>query len=79
MSKKQPKLTPWFPGSVKPARKGVYERKDGINLRCYAKWNGSKWMSYKWTVLEADVSTYETLWPNLKWRGLAEKPKAVKP
>lgn len=38
------RVTDWFPGSVKPARRGVYERRDDIDLWDFALWDGRRWM-----------------------------------
>lgn len=42
MSTKQ-KLTPWFPGSVKPVRRGLYERKNSLYGTKMGYWNGHEW------------------------------------
>jgi hypothetical protein len=65
------KRTKWFPASIKPVRKGVYERKYywGVD---YAYWNGSDWCAsgetpgaaYCWRHLLSDFF--------LPWRGLTE-------
>jgi len=40
----KPAVTPWFPGSVKPVREGVYERRMGsTSMLRYSHWNGAKW------------------------------------
>lgn len=71
------KLTPWFDGSVKPVRPGVYER-DGLRQLgsiVYSRWTGDRWLlsanSLDGAYLFICTSDYQTL----KWRGLAEEPK----
>jgi hypothetical protein len=69
------KLTPWFPGHVKPVHHGIYETdadtEDGAP--CYQSWNGLWWgWCSSWSDFAVDSpSTYQT--PN--WRGLAKAPK----
>jgi len=73
------KLTAWYPGTVKPVRKGVYIASVGKN-KFFRYWNG-RW----WSV--GTFFPYLTGWPNsespkygdkqdqahIKWRGLTEK------
>jgi len=85
MSKK-PKLTPWFNGSIAPARPGVYERRmphgeSPDDPSCYggfAYWNGSAWAG-SWDELQMAVDhSHELsgfrLTNESVWRGLAENP-----
>jgi hypothetical protein len=65
-------LTDWFPGSVKPVRKGVYQReytygKAKFPFYCY--WNGKQWHASANTV---DGAACNFLAPNqsLPWRGV---------
>lgn len=71
------KLTPWFPGNVKPVRVGVYERKPteftGLGGK-YSFWNGNKWLLSAETIQEAAeegcwVWSFEQKTP---WRGVAK-------
>lgn len=63
-SMKVRKLTDWFPGDVKPARKGIYQRDYGIDsIEDY--WSGRVWRY-------AENGTV-CLSQNRPWRGLAEK------
>lgn len=80
MSKK-PKLTPWFPGDVKPARPGVYERCYAQDMpgemqpmKCYCYWNGKQWMTYESTPEAAAREVVVSDWQHEWWRGLAEQP-----
>jgi hypothetical protein len=62
----EPELTDWFPVSIKPVRKGVYEilTKESINWPYPNKglWDGKKWNFLDHTVTD--------------WRGLAKDPGA---
>lgn len=74
------KLTPWYPGHIKPARSGVYQQ-----LACkqigYMRWDGLRW--YLWDQSK-EVAT-RCAWPadlayqNDPWRGLAEDPSESGP
>lgn len=73
-----PKLTPWFPGDVKPARVGVYERKTrrGMTYR-YSFWSGVNWMlSGATPVIAADHGGGKSTSQHDEWRGLAIDPRA---
>ena len=72
MSKEQPKLTPWFPASVKPAREGVYQcNYDGSAIfRLFLR---GDWYCYGHTAEEA-ARTRVRSDNAAKWRGLAVKP-----
>lgn len=70
-------LTDWFPEDVKPVRKGVYERDyrhSGMEFQ-FCLWNGKCWGEGCRTVRLAEQSRLASLWPDLPWRGLAEKPE----
>lgn len=67
-------LTDWFPGSVKPVRKGVYQReyiygKAKIPTFCY--WDGKQWYAGAHTV-DGAACNFPLLAPNqsLRWRGV---------
>jgi len=83
MSESKIKLTPWYPGNVKPARAGVYEVKRRI-ARCaiYRYFDGKRW--YYGGVDPKDAMYEFRIWkrfphsqtpPKQQWRGLARKPK----
>jgi len=73
MSKKL-KLTPWFPGHVKPVRDGVYEATHW-GLACLQHWNGTYWGRPGWSAKEAtDNGGDKYCYQNMEWRGLAVKP-----
>ena len=68
------KLTPWFPGSVKPAMAGVYQR-DSL-ARPYAYWTGSHWMVTENTpALAVNGRQASQFQQGPRWRGLASRPK----
>jgi len=79
MSKKQPKLTPWFPAHVRPAYVGVYEKDFGRGGgHDYQYWDGQLWR-YGSTTPKATMAKVardrDMLIPSARqWRGLAEKP-----
>ena len=79
----KPKLTPWFPAHVKPARVGVYEvdDQDGMIGPWYAYWNGRRfgWRSWKGPQ-EAYESRFDSIGLDERaiWRGLAEDPAKAK-
>ena len=65
------KLTPWFPGTVKPVRAGVYERDYGRGWRSYNYWNGEKWSSPRSVPKEAEIFKHlYSPYQNLPWRGV---------
>lgn len=67
--------TAWYPGTVKPARSGVYQRLLPIDSLFYSRWDGRRWMLGHGDLRHA--STYSSLLSNYQsapWRGLAEKP-----
>ena len=66
--------TPWFPGSTKPVRVGVYLRKVSHAWELYSYWDGKKWhvnVPYPQdaALFRGRVSTYQTL----PWCGLLEE------
>lgn len=73
------KLTPWFPGTVKPASDaehiGVYRRKLTNGDRVFARWNGRFWCCWTWSLLTAATKIGKSnVQVCAQWRGLAEKP-----
>lgn len=71
------KLTPWFPGDVKPVRPGVYQQLSGNRDEFgYQRWDGRRWCLW---CRKADDAARSRLvaasgFQNDPWRGLAEKP-----
>ena len=74
------KLTPWFPGHIKPKRVGVYQQLSAIEKRLgYQRWDGKKWSP--WFSKAEDAACYgrecapaAEEYQNDPWRGLAERP-----
>ena len=80
------RLTEWFPGEVKPALPGVYQRdyrqaknEDRIIGVAYSHWDGKQWSLFDATVIGAALSRgLSSCHLRLPWRGLAEDPSAAK-
>lgn len=76
-----PQLTPWFPGSVKPARPGVYIRRMyfGRNI-LYSRWSKGYWHLASPTIEGADAmpnhSPYQS---ECEWCGLAQPSEGGTP
>lgn len=70
------KKTPWFPGHVKPARVGVYERKWPDGERVWSVWNGRHW-GHSFILTERRVDECRFLGigmaQDIPWRGLTTK------
>lgn len=71
-----PKLTPWYPGDVKPVRIGVYRREyPNQKLPRYCLWDGARWHWCAATTQDAEgEGEYISANQNLRWRGLARNP-----
>jgi hypothetical protein len=65
------KRTKWFPASIKPVRKGVYERKYDWGVD-YAYWNGWDWGVVGKTPGEAHDRRRLLSDFLIPWRGLTE-------
>lgn len=66
--------TAWYPGTVKPARVGVYERKlfGGLHFSC---WDGQQWkLGQRGSITLAADCWLQSGYQSVPWRGLAEKP-----
>ena len=70
-----PKLTPWFPGYVQPARPGVYMREYVPWGLCFSKFKDGKWYYPGWTEQSAASQPRLSDCQSAPWRGLAEEPK----
>jgi hypothetical protein len=71
------KLTPWYPGHIKPVHIGVYQQKDGFGkVVGYQYWNGQRWGLWGSTI-ESALFQYEVSagdrWQNDSWRGLTKR------
>lgn len=71
-------LAPWFPASVKPVRKGVYNIHDRLDAddRWFSYWDGKR---FNWLSLSQDgafqMRAHRGAGSNtVQWRGLAKKP-----
>lgn len=72
------KLTPWFQGSIKPARPGVYQQHCGNGIEIgYQRWDGQHWYCWAATAEKAETTPIKAdpWFQNDPWRGLAEEPK----
>lgn len=73
MSKsKELKLTEWFPGHIKPVRKGVYQQMTGSYLG-YQYWDGQLWGRWSETPAGAYDGKSEpasSKYQNDPWRGI---------
>lgn len=66
------KKTPWFRGSVLPARRGVYERYTGISTFSY--WNGQFWGFWSFDKKSAYRNRdFASAKQRAAWRGLTTK------
>lgn len=65
-------LTPWFPGSTKPVRVGVYQRPFGdYDHPLYCWWDGKRWSAGAYTPYGAKHSRYESAdQGHMPWRGI---------
>lgn len=67
------KLTPWFPGDIKPVHIGVYQRDHSVHAQPedlgYCLWNGEIWMVWEYDIEDASKSTLVSNYQNLPWRG----------
>jgi hypothetical protein len=64
------KRTPWFPGTVKPMRVGVYEREYGEYDFLYCRWDGKYWYACAMTPKQAEKAPGLSAMQNLPWRGV---------
>ena len=69
------RLTPWFPGDVKPVRDGVYERKFLDSCGWYAMFYRGQWKSVRLSVQDAKEHRGASMQQAAYlWRGLAQDP-----
>jgi hypothetical protein len=69
-----PKLTPWFPGYIKPVRPRVYRVYWAISS-ILARFDGTRWYSGHDNLRRAATMWVPADTAPVKWRGLAEQPK----
>ena len=68
--------TPWFPGTVKPVRVGLYEARFlGSGVIYVDWWNGEQWCNAQTHKPWPEGSVGEDQWRNGEWRGLTEEAK----
>lgn len=72
------KLTPWFPGDVKPARPGAYQRRfhQGNSPIFFSRWDGETWRGVSSRPEGVAKTRASAVWMRLEWRGLAADPEA---
>ncbi len=71
----KPKLTPWFPGHIKPVRPGVYET-TAQAAPCFQFWNGHFWGCFdSRREVSAEFGRVPSDFQGVNWRGLSEPPK----
>jgi hypothetical protein len=62
--------TEWYPGEIKPIRKGVYQRSNN-DIILYSYWNGCYWCSGGDTVeLALEFKRWRAVQQCTKWRGV---------
>jgi hypothetical protein len=71
-------FTPWYPGHIKPARRGVYQQMSGAYLG-YQRWDGFKWFGWATTVEGAaqSIAPAAINYQNDDWRGLTKKGRSA--
>lgn len=69
------KRTEWFDGKVKPARRGVYERKFSFGV-LFSHWNGRYWGFCESTPKDACRLRMLRTACNVPWRGLTQPAEA---
>lgn len=76
--KKQPKLSDWINGDIKPTIKGWYERMYGSETETISKyfdyWDGKDW----WYGVGNGKKSERAILQDRNWRGLAQDPAKVK-
>lgn len=70
--------TPWFDGSVKPCRVGVYERYHPTWGTSFSAWRGAHWSYPDYTEISAENDHRVSEVQDCPWRGLAQDPKGKK-
>ena len=67
--------TPWFPGHVKPVRRGLYQRNTNLGediWPTWTLWDGKRWRMNSCNRFEAESAQLPSGWQSLPWRGLKE-------
>jgi hypothetical protein len=69
------KRTGWYPGHIKPAREGIYERERN-SIIIFSYWDGSVWCVGARSIHHANVfKYYKANYQNTPWRGLCKSPE----
>lgn len=69
--------TPWFPGDVKPAHPGVYQR-FFPHRAMFAEWTGCQWLLASSSPRAAKRRKLASgQQDTVRWRGLVRNPKAT--
>lgn len=65
-------LTAWFPGTTKPVREGVYERRySSFYSPTYSRWKNGFWRNNCDLVEEAEKATrFSSFQDDMPWRGI---------
>lgn len=67
------KVTPWYPGTVKPVRAGLYERiVQGSSSINRDRWTGTMWRFHAWG---RSYKSFAQFGRNFKWRGIMKGKK----
>lgn len=70
------KKTPWFPPSIKPVRKGVYEtNSENGGSPGFNWWDGQSWLTTADTTQKAAARWDISCCQQIKWRGLTSPAK----
>lgn len=64
-------MTRWFPAEVKPARRGVYQRRLAGDAKVFSKWTGAWWCLVHPTADGAARMRSTSRYQGGQWRGLA--------
>jgi hypothetical protein len=67
--------TEWFPGHIKPYRKGVYQQKCGFGKELgYQRWDGESWSHWVRSPEQA-ANSFCCLDTQDPWRGIKKEKK----
>ncbi len=71
-------VTEWFPDTIKPCRKGLYQVKTSDDEYHYSWFDGRNWNYLRESRYEAYKHRMYLSWSqNREWRGLASNPRAT--
>ena len=69
------KLTPWYPNTINPVRKGLYEVRIPKGVHLWSFWTGERWNYAEISVQRAvTINKRSMLMYNMpmQWRGVAK-------